>query len=102
MWKRNFSNLGYSLERRVVVLKDIIMLAYFKNIIDRLDVLETKVNTLETRVNTFEVKLNNKHRGLTAEQREILLAEGTVKEKAKRLGRSTGWVSKWVKCLDNL
>lgn len=78
------------MERRVAVLKDIIMLAYFKNIVDRLDVLEARINTLET-------KLDNKHRELTAEQRGILLAEGiTVKEKAKKLGRSTGWVSKWV------
>ncbi len=71
-------------------MKDIIMLAYFKDIVDRLDVLEARVNTLEA-------KLNNKHTELTAEQREILLADGiTVKEKAKKLGRSTGWVSKWV------
>lgn len=74
------------------------MAGYFKTVEDRQKALEARVNALEVKVDMFIREHEQcKRVGLSDEQRGILLAENmTVREKAKRLGKSKSWVSKWV------
>jgi cysteinyl-tRNA synthetase len=78
---------------------DDIVVGFLKTCLNRLDVLEARVNALEATVNTLSSLHERKRKEyeLSDEQRKILQAEGiTIRDKAEKLGKSKSWVSKWV------
>jgi len=55
------------------------------------------------RLDAIDAKLDMILRGgVSDEQYRILMADLPVREKAKKLGRSIGWISKWMKHLGNI
>lgn len=62
---------------------DRVVLGYLTHIVDRLDAIEAKLDVMF-------------RGGVSDEQYRILMSDIPVREKAEKLGKSVGWVSKWV------
>jgi len=79
---------------------DLVVVKCFKDIETRLGMLETEIKTVQAKLDIL-INMECKRSGkLSEEQYRVLLTdEMTVREKAKRLRKSVGWVSKWKKRL---